>query len=176
MSVPDRLSAECCHCVKSEFVGEVISDENGRPSLERRLLQVVDDRRTLVAPLRAQFQDPFSALYMPTDNRRVSRMTAKRAMNERCKRRRAAIVDGESGAFVLEQQTLVTRGEAPHVLAQLRELGGRALVSTNRAVRGTTFAAMQSRDKQPSATKQPVDVGERAPRDERHRAAQGAAE
>src|SRR5205807_8826507 len=112
----DRWSSERRHGVKTEFVREVIADENGFSSLEWRVAQIIDDRRALVASFRAQFQDPFPALQVPANDRRVRSVAAQRAMNERCKRRRAAIVDGESRAFVLEQQALVPRGEARHTL------------------------------------------------------------
>jgi len=79
-------------------------------------------------------------------------------------------------ALVFEQQSSVTCGEARHVLAQLRKLCGSPLVPTNGAVCGTAFAAVQSRNEQRGAAKEPVDVGERATRDERHRTVQCAAE
>src|SRR5207253_6848071 len=69
----------------------------------------------------------------------------------------------------------VTRGEARHVPAQLRKLRGSPLVTANDAVCGTAFAAVQSCNERGGAAEESVDVGERATRDERHGAAEGAA-
>jgi hypothetical protein len=92
-------------------------------------------------------------------------------MSESSQSRRAAEVQGQGKTFILEQQTTMTR----RCLAQLRpdriERFGGKWVRVNMAGGVATLEAMLARRGKLHARKEAVDVGERAPADQRDRTA-----
>ena len=98
---------------ETELVGNIVSDEHGQPTAERRLLHIFENCGTLVHAVGENLDDAFAALQAQVAAFRCEPrdLCAHDPMHVRREAWHEAIVKRQRRAFVLENETGVARGK-----------------------------------------------------------------
>jgi hypothetical protein len=154
------------------LVGDVVADEHGGASTERRLAHELQHRRTLVAAGRLHLDHALAGLDAEV-RAQARRERAHETMRVATEPRRASIVERERGSLVLEHESRARRDLGRDALAHTFEArrGERVVRDVASGIPALHAVLAGRGEARAVGAEQAVDVGERAPAHHRHRAA-----